>query len=539
MADLLATQAGREILNRIACFLGRKWASRNMERAFWISFRNWESTGYFDKSTMLHELNPIVQDDIESLNNFLASIGCLDVVETNMTIYVDSVNGSDVTGDGSATHPYASMAFLERLRGSKIDAHVRIILLEDLNMVGDPLDLDFTIGPNGCLSIGGRGAPTLVDGPYTVTGVTAYGAPPLDYGYEIQAGAAAWGPYDLVGKWLRFDTGANAGEAYPINTNDATHVFIRGGLEAVVSNGDTFSIVEPSITLSCQTINIQMKGPSQIYPVTFNASRFNLMNLAINLDGPPTVTYSKNFLLKNDMESQISFVTLISESKTEPIFLESSLNRYRSVDSDIATYLNSTIHNIDGAVSQGSPAGLLCYNPDPGSIYTYNALIIKAAEFIRCVECFGITEVNKADVSLELCGFGQLRGDGGANAEVNRCLFAGFDDAIKLLYCGEWTVKRSVLTDATGGVNLLWITVGRVHLFPDTITISSGFGITGRTVYYNRGAAAVFVNNDPAALIGGGGAIWFPGGVGVTAFPAPDAMATDNLGNTFSYISTP
>jgi hypothetical protein len=539
MADLMATQAGRDMLTRASCFLARQFASRRMQTGFWNAFKAWETTGYFDISLMMGPMNPIYQDDIESLNAFLASQGCLDVIETNMTIYVDSVNGSDVTGDGSADYPYASMAFIERLRGSKIDAHVRIILLEDLDMVGNPLDLDFTIGPNGCLSIGGRGAPTLVDGPYTVTGVTAYGAPPLDYGYNILAGAAAWGVYDLVGKWLRFDTGANAGEAYPINTNDATHVFIRGGLEAVVSNGDTFSIVEPSITLSCQTINIQMKGPSQIYPVTFNASRFNLMNLAINLDGPPTVTYSKNFLLKNDMESQISFVTLISESKAEPIYLESSLNRYRSVDSDISTYLNSTIHNIDGAVSQGSPAGLLCYNPDPGSIYTYNALIIKGAEFIRCVECFGVTEVNKADVDIQLCGFGKLRGDGGSNAFVNRCLFSGFDDAIQLLYCGEWTVKRSVLTDNAGGINLLWITVGRVHLFPDTIAISSGFGITGRTVYYNRGAAAVFVNTDPAALIGGGGAIWFPGGVGVTAFPAADAMATDNLGNTFSYISTP
>lgn len=542
MADLLATQAGREILNRAACFLGRQFSSRKMQTAFWHYFKQWESTGYFDKAGMLGAMNPEDQDNIESLNALLASLGCLDVVETSMNIYVDPVNGSDVTGNGSEDYPFASMAFLNTFP-KEINAFVRVFLLNDLDMVAETLNLNFSLGTDGCFSIAGVGAFNVVTtsggaGPFTVTGVAASGAVPNDYGWEIQA-AVGWTNYELVGKWLRFDTGANAGEAYPINTNDTTHAFIRGGLEAAVVNGDTFSIVEPAITLSCATINIEITGPDNVYPVTYDASRFNLLNMNINLDGPPII-FSRNFVLNSEIESQISFVTIISESQSEPVFIESNLNRYRSVDGDVATYAQSTVHNLDGAVSQGSPCGLLVYNPNPGSIYTYNSVIIKGAEFVRCVECYGVVEITKSHIDIELCGFGQLRGDGGASCQLHRSvLSAGGVDAIKLLYCGEWKVQRVVFSDALGASNLLWITVGVVHLFPDTMDITSGFGMTGYTIYHNRGNAQIFCNTDPAALIGGSGAIWYSGGVGATAFPVADAMASDALGNTFSYISTP
>lgn len=545
MADLLATQAGMETLGRVACFLARKFASRNMERAFWIAFKAWQDTGYFDKSVMLHELNPLVQDDIESLDAFLASLGCLDTVESNTTIYVDPVNGSDLTGDGSSDYPYASLDFL-KCYTKKINANFRVLLVNDLDMGIDPLNLDFDICAQGCFSIGGVGAPNVVTtgagaGPFTITGVTAFGAPPNDYGYELQFGGG-WAPYELIGKWLRFETGSNAGEVYPVNTNDATHVFIRGGLEALPVNGDTFSIIEPAITLTCQTVNIEMSGPDNVLAATQNASRFNMMNLVLDLTGSlPPYNTSRNFVLHSQLESQISFVTISTESKVEPIFVESNLNRYRSCDNDFSgSLIHSTIDNIDGPVVQGSQCGVIFYNPDPGSIYTYNAAIIKGAEFVRCVECWGVIEVRKAEIDLQLCGIGQLRGDGGASCQLYRCaLSANGADTIKLLYCGEWKVQRVVLSDSGGAANLLWILVGVVHLFPDTMDILTGFGISGQTVHHSFGNAQVFVNTDPAALIGGAGAIWFPGGVGVTAFPAADAMATDNLGNTFSWILTP
>jgi hypothetical protein len=545
VADLLSTPAGINTLNRIACFLGRKWSSRNMERAFWRAFKQWETTGYFDRSVMLHELNPIVQDDIESLDNFLASIGCLDTVESNTTIYVDSVNGSDLTGDGSFDYPYASLDFLACYT-RKINANFRVLLLNDLDMGIDPLNLDFDICSQGCFSIGGVGAPSVVTtgggaGPFAVTGVVAWGAPPNDYGYQLQVAAGGWAPYELIGKWLRWESGANAGEVYPVNVNDATHVCIRGGLEAVPINGDTFSIIEPTITLSCQTVNIECSGPDNVLTATQNASRFNMFNLVLDLTGSlPPYNTSRNFVLHSDLESQISFVTISTESKTEPIFIESNLNRYRSCDNDIATYLHASIDNIDGAAVQGSQCGVLFHDPDPGSVYNYNWAIIKGAEFVRCIECYGVIEITKSNIDLQLCGIGEIRGDGGTCCQLSRCaISASGVDAIKLLYCGEWTIDRTVLSDFFGAQNFLWIIVGVVHLHPSTIDYIPGVVFAGYSVFHNRGNAQIFCDTDPTLISGGTGDIWYSGGVGATAFPAADAMATDNLGNTFSYISTP
>ena len=544
MADLTATQAGMEILHRVVCFLGRKFSSRKMETAFWYYFEQWQSTGYFDKAGMLGSMNPLDQDDIESLNTLLASLGCLDTIESNMTIYVDPINGSDLTGDGSSDHPYASLDFL-KCYTKKINSNFRVLLLNDLDMGIDPLNLDFDICAQGCFSIGGVGAPSVVTtssgaGPFTVTGVTAFGAPPNDYGYELQA-AVAWAPYELIGKWIRWESGANAGEVYPCHLNDNATLFIRGGLEAVPINGDTFSIIEPAITLSCQTVNIKCSGPDNVLAATQNTARFNVFNLVLDLTGSmPPYNTSRNFVLRSDLESQISFVTISTESKVEPIFIESNLNRYRSCDNDIATYLHASIDNIDGEVAQGSQCGVILHNPDPGSIYNFNWAIIKGSEFVRCIECYGVIEVTKSNIDLQLCGIGQIRGDGGTCCQLSRCaLSASAVDAIKLLYCGEWTIQRLVLSDFSGAQNLLWIIVGVVHLHPSTIDYVPGVAFAGYTVFHNRGNAQIFCDTDPTVISGGTGDIWYSGGVGATAFPAADNMATDNLGNTFSYISTP
>jgi hypothetical protein len=541
VADLLSTPAGINTLNRIACFLGRKWSSRNMERAFWRAFKQWETTGYFDRSVMLHELNPIVQDDIESLDNFLASIGCLDTIESNTTIYVDPVAGSDLTGDGSLDHPYATLGFLECYT-KKINANFRVLLLNDLDMGIDPLNLDFEICAGGCFSICGVGAPTVVTtslgaGPFTITDVQHYGgAPTNDYGHDIKI-AGTTVAYELVGKWIRFLTGPNAGEVYPVNTNSGSWIFIRGGLEADPVIGNTFDIVEPKITLSCQTVNIEMSGLDNVLTFTEQASRFNMLNLRLDLTGSlPAYNATRNFVLNNQLESQMSFVTLSSENHNEPIHIESNLNRYSATDSDIALYLNTGIQNIDGPASSGTQSGVIFYDANITG-YTYTFAVIRGAYFVRCVECYNVIEVRSSLLDLQICGLGSVRGDFGSSCQVSRCAISvGGDNCFKLLYVGPWKMLRIVSSDVGGPTNFLWILSGKVHMLFNTLDIHSGFGLSGHAVYYNMGNAQVFSNTDPTTL---GGGLWFPGGVGNTAMPAADAIATDNLGNTFSYISTP
>jgi len=515
---------------------------RSLITKFYTEYVKWLDTGYFDKSALIGDSNPLTQDEMVNLNTLLGELGCLDgSTQQNMTIYIDSVNGSDVTGDGSQTHPYASFAFLNTFP-KNINHLIRILLLEDLDMGTDVLDLAFNCGINGCLSIAGYGEPLVVTtssgaGPFAISGLNAYGAPPTDYGYEIQA-AVGWAADELYGKWVRFETGPNAGEAYPVHLNDATHVWIRGGLEALPGIGDTFTIIEPRVTLSCQTINIAVDGLENIYAVTLNGSRFNLMNLNLDLRG--TYNNTRNLVLNSKSDAQISFVTMISDATQDtPILLQSSLNRYRSIDNDIATYVHSLLHNLDGWPAQGSCCGMQHYNPDFPSptMYTFNTIAMRGPHFIRCVETRGVVEVNKANLDLNLCGIGSLRGDGGSECKVSRVIISASNtNAFNLVYCSQWRIQRVVTTDQ--GNNLLWVTVGKVHLYPATIDIT-GFGYAFYTVYYNVGNAQVFVNTDPAGIICGSGALWFPGGVGLLGFPVADAMQTDNLGNTFSWIFTP
>lgn len=543
MADLLATQAGRDALDRIACFLTRKWSSRNMERGFWIAFTRWKSTGYFDRATMLHDLNPLTQDEIEALDQLLAQLGCLEEVTYPTNIYVDSVNGSDVTGDGSSDYPYESMAFLANFP-RRINANVRVLLLNDLDMGTSPLNIDFEMGPNGCFSIIGVGAPTVVNtsegiGPFTTTAGLNQGTIPADYGHRMTF-SESWSSDELYGTWLRFENGANAGEAYPVHRNNgaAGYIFIRGGIEAdvTVGGGDIVSFIQPTITLSCQTINIQIDGPKNVYAVTEDCARFNFLNLNIDLRG--TYNESHNFILQSSIESQMSFVRLITESSQDtPIILESNLNNYRSADIDIATYAATGLHNLNGAVSQGSPSGLLLYNPDfPPTSYTFLSLIMRHAESIKCVDCRGHIQIDRANIRVEMCGMGIVRGDNGAQIWMERVIMgvgAG-QNAISAIYVDSWIVKRIYFTDV--GQNIFWLNgANLVHVFPNEYSIAVTF--PGYFVYYNIGHSFMLTNQNPPGIATSD--IYFPAGVGATVFPAADAMATDSCGNYYSYLLTP
>lgn len=539
MADLLATQAGMKTLERVACFLSRKFASRNMERAFWIAFEGWRNTGYFDKSVMLHELNPLVQDDIEALDSLLASLGCLDVINTNLNIYVDPVNGSDLTGDGSADYPYASFDFLKCFT-RKIAANVRVLLVNDLDMGTDVLNLNFNICGEGCFSIIGVGAPTVIAGPYVSTAGFNLGTIPVnDYGHVLTF-AETFVADEFYGKWLRFENGGNSGEAYPIFDNTDHDIDIRGGIEAdlIVGGGDQISIIEPSRTLKCQTINIEINGTKNVRPAIFECSRFNFLNLNIDITG--IYNHSQNFVLNSNLESQISFCTLISDStQSDPIILESNLNQYRSADPDVSLYATTGIHNLDGAATQGSPCGLTHYDPDllPAT-YTYTSMIFRHAESILCVQTRGLLIIDRANISVEMCGAGIVRCDGGSSIVYNRIIMyvgAGYR-AISTIYIDCLVAKNILFTD--GGLHILWLNRGFVHVFPDTFTVGSAF--TGYFAYYNIGGISqVLTNSNPSAMGLSASAIWFPAGTGATAFPANDSFAESTGSYRFSIIVTP
>lgn len=548
MADLLATQAGLDTLNRIACFLGRRRMSRNLKRSFYIAFDGWRNTGYFDKSVMLNELNELTQDELVELNTLLGELGCLEnATQAPMTIYVDSVNGSDVSGDGSSTHPYESMAFLS-LFPRYINHNVRIILLEDLDMAGEPLNLNFVMGPGGCLSIIGQAAPTVVTtsqgaGPFTITSTNNYGTPPTsDYGHIMQF-AEVWGLDELYGKWIRFESGPNQDQVYAVGGNTAHNdIWIRGGITGNPVVGNEITVVEPTITLSCQTINVEITGPRNVFLSTLESSRFNLMNLNVNLTG--TYNNGHNFILQGSIEHQISFCTIRTAStQIEPVILQGNLNNYPSCDVGIAAYTNTLIDNIDGIATMPSPCGLLMYNSAfPPFTMTFTSLVIRNADTIRCVSCRGVVIVDQANITVQLCNFGIIRIQGGTSIEFTRNTVdsvAG-GSSITLTYANVCHMESIMLSANVAGANIFSLITGMLIINADKIIrAASGLAFTGYGFYYNLGNAKVCANGNFNPLTGTTGDIYFPGGVGGVLFPGADAQQTDNIGNEFNAVTTP
>lgn len=538
--SLLDSQTGIEILNRMACFLGKRRMSRHLKRSFWIAFDGWKQTGYFDKSVFLNELNMLNQDEIASLNQFLGEeLLCLDATQKTKNIYVDSVNGSDLTGNGSTDHPYASMAFLVNFP-KEINHNVRVILLEDLDMGEDPLNINFTVGPDGCFSLIGRGAPTVVNtsagaGPFTCTAVTNYGAAPAsDYGHYMTF-ADTWGVDELRGKWIRFDSGACEDEAFQIHGNTAHDIYFRGGCKGDPAINDTVSIIEPTITLKCQRINLEVIGPSN-YSINYDACRLNIMNLNIDIRGSYVDSYQ--FILKSTVESQISFVTIITnDSNHHEVVLRSNLNQYLSADDNITTYTETALDNID--LSVASCCGIQMYNPDsitPTSI----SLVIENADAIRCIDTREEAYIIGNVRSLIMCCMGLVNGTDSPVCVFSRNMVDG-DASYHSFYfdnCGTWRISNVVLT--TNGQNIFYCKT--VNLWIDLSTLSfAGSTFTGFAFYYHfQGNNRILVNTSTAAIAAAtANDIHFAGGVGTVAFPGADAMVTDALGNTFSYISTP
>lgn len=543
MADLLASQTGLETLNRIACFLGRRRMSRNLVRSFYIAFHEWQQSGYFNKTTLLNDLNELTQDELVDLNTLLGELGCYESTQEVMTIYVDPTNGSDVSGDGSATYPYASLSFLDTFP-REIDHNVRVMLLSDLDMGVDPLNLNFTVGPNGCFSLIGRAAPTTVTtsagaGPFTVTAVTSRGtAPTSDYAHELTF-ADTWGVDELYGKWLRFESGTNQGEVFQIHTNAANMITIRGGCLANPQIGDTVSIIEPTITLNCQRINLEMTGPENNYKNTYDSSRLNIMNLNIDMTG--TYTESDHFVLKSSIQSQISFVTLITDNDMpDAVVLKSRLNQYPSSDVDIATYTLTTISNIDAIDVTVSACGILMYNSDflPPDL-TFNSLVIDGPDIVRCIDTRGLVRIMGNVRDLNLCAFGLVIGYRSPACGFSRNIVnaEASSHSISLIHCGYWGI--SSVHFPSSGLNLF--NLQGIILSLNLVNITFGVGVlyTGFGFQYSLAGLSQVVVNSSTGGIASTNAIHFAGGVGTTAFPGPNLQATDALGSTFNVIITP
>lgn len=537
MANLLASEAGLQTLNRVACYLAKRRMSRHLHRAFMIAFDEYKETGHFSLTTMLNDLNSLNQDEIAEIDYLAGLLGCHDQLWADQIIHVDAVNGDDVTGDGSSDQPYASFAFTASLP-RYIFRNIVILIHGDISI--EAMNWDQTIGYLGSITISGYGGPSVVTtsqgaGPFTLTGVTAEGAPPAGYLLTV---AETFGVDELYGKWIQMKTGAAANVILPIHKNNATsELFIRHGFGTTPSIGDTFQIVEPPTTVTCQTWNLECKGPKNILDANSEASRFALWNMNIDLTG--AYNEGNNFVCRNSCRSLLSFVSLqYDDTMSNFAKLESDINDNRNFSTAGVTYANTGITNIDNGVSGNrTGCGLALVRkagvPTVGSTELY---IQGAARRISAIDCRGLIQVL---AQMEILGYSaftvvELAGMSSGLFWLNYVSGYAASSSFYMVAAGLWRMGECWFE---GGGNVVKAEFGTLDIDdPSSITITGTFTNVG--FLFGRGNAHVVVNGDPAGMARTLGNIWFAGGVGVTAFPAADAMATDALGNTFARIIT-
>ena len=533
---LLDSQSGRDIVQALACHVAKGRMSRRLKRAFFIAFDAWKNTSEFSLETFLNELNLTDQTEITQINQLLIQLGCGSAVITTPAnggiFWVDPINGSDETGDGSSTRPFQSLEFMSGPFFPRYIDHKYIVAIKS-DVSADAISLDQEIGPNGSLSIVGNGDPTVVTtsqgaGPFTVTGVVPLGFPIA--GYEIQV-AETFGVDELYGKWLLLKTGGNAGTAVQIHRNTASSLFIREGTNIPVAT-DTFQVVTPSVSINCPRWDMQLKGPTH-GDANSALSRFNLFNL--NIDVSSASVKWENFRLRNSVDTQIAFVTFTSAAdQFEHCQIESNLNGSDPYDPNAGLSATLQVANFNHVTGGVDNAGLLVYRTGfPPATFGFDDVQIRHAAMVKSVDTAGRMNVLANFGEIRNCAIGQLRFENGASGGIYKDYISGDSagPAVEVLFGGSLDIQANYLES---GQDAFEIIQARLTVNQNTHGTFSGYGFR-----FGQRTAYVCTQMDPSGWVGTTGAIYFAGGVGVTAFPAANARATDAIANFFARIDTP
>jgi len=534
---LIDSVAGREILQGLGCYLAKRRMSRRLHRSFYRAFNEWKNSGSFSLETLENELNQLDQDEITELNDLLVQLGCSSIGLYNGGVYhVNPTTGSDETGDGSDARPFASLSFLSSPYFPKyIDQQIRILI--DGTVTADELCFDQTIGPGGSLSIVGVGAPVVQAtsqgaGPFVLTGVIPYNSPIAAWEFNV---AETFGVDELYSKWIRFTTGDLAGQCMPIHLNNASSIFTRSGWFGTPVIGDEFVVVDIASTIVCPRWNIEINGPT--YGNADNSlSRFNIYNLNLDLR---SVNYQWDlFRIRNTVQSQISFVRIITDSgQFAAIKIESDLNQYPADDIGASALSSSGVSNLDKAFATATNAGLMTYRDSfPPVSFGFSEILFGNNSNISCVDCRGRIGAYGPFQRLTYLAMGSLKLDDTASGLLSLSFLtptSSGNDAITANKIATVEIEENFFLNP--GNDFITVESGDIVIGENTYSV----GYTGHGVRFFQMNARVTTRVSPAALTGATGDLYFAGGVGTVAHPAADAIATDALGNSFAYISTP
>lgn len=527
MSNLLNDAEGRNIVVTAQRYLLERRLSRFFKRNLVIDYDQWSNGGDFDLATLLGQLNPAWDDELRDLYRLLGSIGGLSESLADATYYVDSVNGSDVTGTGSAATPYASLWFLPNLP-KKINHIFRILILEDLTITD--LLIDSEIGDGGSLSIVGVGAETSVvdtgDTINTGTGdLSAYLSVP-----SVDPVVASNEKYFLQNKSDSFTS-----PCWFADTIAVTNAYVSRYLATTLSPADEFRFVIPPVTISLTNLAISSKGPT-IPPggtpptgISNASTRVNFVNVNLAFGTNPKLS------IDSAVDCGFWFVRmLVPATMSEGNFRISNtrINYHNPFDTDLATVSQTGVANLTHNLPLGNvlwSCGCFLVNSGVGSLEFDDYTISLDSSSILC--CF------------DTLGAVYFRG----NSQIFNCAIGSFHyrDTVSYIYdCpanAQGVVGSRTMHDCVNSrlrLHNCWMGYGddAITLYSSRMQIGDTGGSTvGNSAFNNsvllNGLSKMYLVNAWQGVTGGVSDLEFADTAVPTtaAFPAANAMASDVL----------
>jgi len=220
----------------------RRWFKRNTV----IAFDDWVAGGKtaFSLQTVLGNLNQEHDEEVLNLLDLLQQFEQQIIVQ-DYDIYVDSVNGDDVNGIGTAASPFQSIIRAQQLIPKTICSKINVFLSGTFDNISN---MNLVIENNGQLAFQSTDDPNVVDpGPYLINAWTPRGTgSPAN---NINVLGAPFIANDLKGKFIRMLDGASSGAIFAIAQNGVSDIVI-GIVGTAPAPGDSFDIVEPGTEIN-------------------------------------------------------------------------------------------------------------------------------------------------------------------------------------------------------------------------------------------------------------------------------------------------
>lgn len=402
MSNLLNDDEGRSLLTYAQWWLLERRMARFFKTHLVTDVDRWShGTQEFDLGVMLGELNVANDDGLRDLYRLLGYHGGLRESISDLTFTVDSVNGSDITGTGSADRPFASLWFLKFLP-KRINHKYRILIVEDLDESSNRIDIKCDFGPNGCLSFVGVGAEEILAG----ASGSINGAPINQRDALWEATVAIGVPIAEHEKYYIQNTNAGSDDYHfctPIvkqSTGNLKYWFRIDSMEHI-SDGDTYNIIRPSRVLKIDTMSITSKSDNtwktHETQATYAEGHVVFCNLRIEVGESTANNKEKKFIVDGDVQIVFGFVdfkTFWSGYRTI-IFKDTDVNQTTPVDDGLQALTQTTVENMF-PIDIVSP---LLYKPNSCGFHLWmdpNPVNQYFVQFINSnIACFDNASVNQ------------------------------------------------------------------------------------------------------------------------------------------------